>query len=245
MKKLCSLLLVLLLCVSLFTGCAVKEDPVHPPKYSMLAPLMHRPLEEFYKETGLTEETLINKGPAGYELPDTVTFRDLPFKVSLNIDPINDYFTQFYYSHVLTGTDEEKAATVLALAQYLTDALGRSQHSFAYESIATSARIAEMSVSDLVKMFSGTTLARSVGDYWALGSPDEAKIQDFKTILKEANSTALPADDAKPVIRLLLRVVHDPVQDQQTVSLEYTISYLWETVDDDFINSYYNSLPWH
>ena len=53
--------IILALVISLLlvcAGCSKKEDPVHPPKYSMLAPLMHRPLEEFYKEMGLTEGDL-------------------------------------------------------------------------------------------------------------------------------------------------------------------------------------------
>jgi len=240
MKKLCSLLLVLLLCVSLFTGCAVKEDPVHPPKYSMLAPLMHRPLEEFYKETGLTEEELVKKGVVHYELPEAVTFRDLPFTVSIYTDPINGYFVNFYYSSVLTGSDEEKAETVLALAQYFTDALGRSQHTCAYGAVGKSNRIAEMSASELAAHFSSGKLYNAY-DYWSLGNPDEASIQDYKMILESSGKPHIPDPSAVPVIKFGIELTSDPVRGEQIVGLVYSISYWWETVDDDF----FNSLPGH
>ena len=236
MKKLCSLLLVLLLCVSLFTGCAEKEDPVHPPKYSMLAPLMHRPLEEFYKETGLTEGDLVKRGTSYYELPDTVTFCDLPFTVTLSTDDVNGYFCKFQYVHDLTGSDEEKIATIQSLAKHFTDALGRSQHSYAYGSVRVSERIAEMDVEELSKkLFGKRTL--TVNDHWILGAPDEEKTKDYKAILVSLGKYHIPNAAAKPVIVFEMAIYSDPDLSKQTIILNYEITYWWETVDDAFIDS--------
>jgi len=231
--KKCMLLLLVLSLLLACAGCAVKEDPVHPPKYSMLAPLMHRPLEEFYKETGLTEENLIRKGRGYYELPDTVTFCDLPFTVSIFTDPANEYLVSFFYSYALTGSEEEKAATLQSLALYFTEELG-SSHDCLSEWYAgvDKYRMAEMSVAELSKLISSQENYTNK-DYWCLEIADEEKTRDYKAILKASKTGKVPDDTAVPTILLTLETAVGGPDLVQMVAIYYTIDYYWRPAESN------------
>ena len=226
MKKLCSLLLVLLLCVSLFTGCAVKEDPVHPPKYSMFSGLLAAPMDEFYKETRLSEADLSNYAPGAYKTPLTVTFQDIPFSVSsINTDHINNYLLGFTYETPLSGDPKADAEIILSFAQYFTEALGRAHDEL---SVPDFERFAEMSSVELEERLSSGEYHNA--DHWSLGAWDTENMAAYLPVLRSTEAKYLPEEGHIPVLLFCIEAGYWQ-SGEKTLRLAYTIDWYWESAD--------------
>lgn len=211
-------------------GCAKQENTIHPAGFDKYVPLLGWHREPILDRLELTAEDLTKKMVWVYALPDSVEYCGVSFDAHLEIDSEYRLFTGFFYTATFPQADEAAAEKIIAVAKYLTEALG-IPYSVTYMAPDTDF-ISEITPAELVKAL--TEGDRSVTDYWSLG-----KIDTLETAALSAWSEGFDAGRSIKSYReypptLLLQLRPCPLEDGGFgLELRYTLDFYdntWEQI---------------
>ena len=226
---------VLLLVISLFlfTGCASKENTLdyakHPPELATYYEQLGWHSQSVLDALDLKEADLevIDEDTGYYKTSKAATFHGIPFQIHLTIPtaPKGNYNSLYRvdYFWQVDGDSRTQAEQILQLAQALSKDLGLPADDF--QNNPSIVHIAEMSIEELAAWLSNGSRG-SHGNYWSFGQVKTTETLAYRAFLQGIHygMESSPLCSDYPDLELQLAVFKDGTGTVQ-VYLQYGLNY--------------------